>query len=440
MTLMNKALLKRLTIKLALAGLMVLPELANAQYLSYNQSGDVLAGFRKTGAYQTPFNLVADFGSVTNFMLYSPGATVPMSNLTATALTSAFTNFNNLQWSVFASVPGSGGITGTNPVWKSSLGNYPPGSLWFTLPSTNVAIQTKPPLREGKTPQVDVVSAMNPVGSGAAIISGNLGATNADNNSVLVVEPVVTYTADAYTTFVSDSVTGAGDFGSAGTPLAYDVENTTPSTFSTAQRSDFYQVCPYNLVDPITHSTNATQPYFIGYFILNPSGKMTFTRAFSVTASATSGSAPLQAVFSTTAASSSGATNWVWNFGNGTIITNNTAASVTNTYSAAGSYTVTLTLNEPSGPQVLTLANYVVVSSTGVSIPAFSSVLRSSGQLIFNGTNGAASAQYRILMSTNLVSGTWTPVFTNQFSGSGTFSYTNNLPAGPGEFFKLVSP
>jgi hypothetical protein len=116
------------------------------------------------------------------------------------------------------------------------------------------------------------------VGQGAASISVFLGVTNAENNSVLVVEPV-SYSQYILTAFIGDVNDPAiGDFGANNADgLGFTVENTTPSSFTSAQRSDFYQVCPTGTLDPITGSTNAS--YFLGYFILNSTGTMTFYRA-----------------------------------------------------------------------------------------------------------------------------------------------------------------
>ena len=79
------------------------------------------------------------------------------------------------------------------------------------------------------------------------------------------------------------------------------------------------------------------------------------------TGTPTSGLAPLQVVFSD--ASSGSVTNWLWNFGDGNSITNNTNGNVTNTYAAAGNYTVTLTVNGAGGANTDTQTNYVNVSA-----------------------------------------------------------------------------
>ena len=128
--------------------------------------------------------------------------------------------------------------------------------------------------------------------------------------------------------------------------------------------------------------------------------------------------------------------DWVWNFGNGTIITNTTSGAVTNIYATAGSYTVTLTVIGPGGSATNTVANYIVASPTPKIISS-----ASNGQIMFTGKNCPAGVKYRILNSTSVIASlaSWKPVYTNTFASNGTFSYTNTV--GNGDlFFVLVSP
>ena len=192
-------------------------------------------------------------------------------------------------------------------------------------------------------------------------------------------------------------------------------------------------------IDPITGKGTGTADY-LGYFTLNPNGSMTFTRAAAVTApsagtvtsTVTNGFSPLQVVFTNTASGS--ITSWIWNFGNGVIITNSTGANVTNTYAAAGNYTVTLTVVGPGGSSTDTLANFIVASPA----PQISAALV-GGKFVLSGTNCPAGVQYRILNTTNLALAGWTPVVTNTFLNNSSFSYTN-ATTNADSFFRLVSP
>jgi PKD repeat protein len=283
---------------------------------------------------------------------------------------------------------------------------------------------------------------MNSVGTAAASIAGFIGVSNADNNTVLVREPV-SYSSFILTAFIGDkNFPTNGDFGAGGAPLTQSVENWTPASFTSSQRSDFYQVCPVGQTDPINGLTNGSA-YFVGYFLLNPDGTMTFTRASATppapvagfSGTPTAGFAPLPVLF--TDASTGPITNWLWSFGDGQSVTNTSNASVNHTYTAAGSYTVTLTVTGPGGSNASTQTGYVVASPT----PTIGNVSRSSGNLVFSGTNCPANVQYRILTSTNvaLPVASWQPVATNNFLSNGTFSYTNST-MNSAAFFRLVSP
>jgi hypothetical protein len=384
---------------------------------------------------------VVDFGNITNFLKLTIGTTINMNNLSTKSLTDTYTNWGNLQWSAFASVNSS-------IQWVNGLGTFPADTLWYTLPGTNVSTQTAPPNRGNTGTQQPVKNAIDSVGVDTLHIASDLGATNADNNSISIREPLseTGYTLD---TFISDSINPSiGDFGGSGTPLAYDIENITPNIFNAAQRSDLWEVCPAGSVDPYNKSTNAADSYLVGYFIFNSNGTMTFTRAAEIIpppvasfyGSPTTGTAPLQV--SLYNISSGDITNWIWNLGNGTIITNTTGSTVTGTYSAGGNYTVILTVVGPGGRNSLTNTAYITVSSASASVPVVNAVSLANGKFIFSGTNGTASQKFRVLASTNLTSSiaSWVPIYTNNFLSNGNFAYTNSTPTNRNYFFRLVSP
>ena len=437
---MKQFSIKRLGSKLALLSMLAVPGLVNAQLFNYNQYGDVLAGFRQT----TPagnYELVVDLGSVTNFLNLSIGTTINITNYSTSQMTNAFTSFANIQWSVFASFPGS-----ISP-WVTPLGSFPKDTLWYTQPAPNATTQSQVPYRDSYNAQSNTKNMIISVGNGAVTIAGYLAVTNANNNATLVREPV-TYSSSILTAFIGDFINPAiGDFGDygggGGSPLPYSVENTNPASFTAPTRDDFYQVCPTTLTDPITGST--TNTYYLGYFLMYPNGSMTFTRAVQsvvtpppvsgFSGSPTNGFAPLQVVF--TDASTGSNTNCVWSFGDGQSVTNTSNASVNHTYTAGGSYTVTLTVSGAGGSNADGQTSYIVVSST----PAISTVTKSGGNLVMGGTGNPAGTQYRILASTNLALplANWTPVTTNVFLSDGSYSYTNSTGQNAA-FFRLVSP
>ncbi len=193
-------------------------------------------------------------------------------------------------------------------------------------------------------------------------------------------------------------------------------------------------------------TANATFSY-IGFFTLDLSGataKLTYTPSSAAgsapvaafTGTLTSGMAPLQVVFTNT--SSGSFTNSVWNFGDGHSQPN-TTGNVTHIYTAAGSYTVSLTVNGSGGSNTKTLTNYIVASAA--SNPKFGSTVLLGGKFMLSGTGGAAGAQYRIFTTTNvaLPFASWIPVTTNTFLSDGSFAWTNATINAAG-YFRLVSP
>jgi alpha-L-rhamnosidase len=139
-----------------------------------------------------------------------------------------------------------------------------------------------------------------------------------------------------------------------------------------------------------------------------------------------------------TDASTGSITNWVWNFGDGNTLANNSNASVPHAYAAAGNYTVNLTVNGPGGSSGSTQTAYIMVKPKAV----LGVVMMAGGNLVFSGTNGPPGMQYRILTTTNvaLPLGNWTPVWTNIFGTDGSYGYTNPPGLNPAGFFLLTSP
>jgi PKD repeat protein len=80
----------------------------------------------------------------------------------------------------------------------------------------------------------------------------------------------------------------------------------------------------------------------------------------SFSAAPTSGTAPLAVQFTDT--SSGSPTAWAWDFGDAT---NSTAQNPSHTYTAAGTYTVTLTVSNSAGSDTLTRAGLISVGSSG---------------------------------------------------------------------------
>lgn len=258
-------------------GLLASTQFVDAQFFTTTGFGDMIAGFRKTGANKGTFQLVVNLGNVTNFLAVPAGSTIPVSAYSTTQLGNAFPNFNNLQWSVFSAAQ-------ANSAWTNGFGVFPSSTIWYTLPSTNVGTQTTPPTRLTHPNQGTLNQQIQGLEGGASSISIALGATSTNNTTNLVREATALDGSNqTLDDFISDANNAAiGDFG--GQIIGYTIENTTPASFTSTQRVDFYQsvAASQKLVgtftDPITHTTNGPA-YFVGYFLLSSSGSMTFTRA-----------------------------------------------------------------------------------------------------------------------------------------------------------------
>ena len=129
----------------------------------------------------------------------------------------------------------------------------------------------------------------------------------------------------------------------------------------------------------LSSNTNAsntyTNPgaYSVTLTAVGPGGTNTFTRTNYIvvvapvvagfTGGPTNGVAPLTVTFTNL---SSGATNYSWAFGDGHLSSNTNAS---NTYTNAGTYSVTLTAVGPGGTNTLTRTNYIAVSYTHLTLP-----------------------------------------------------------------------
>ena len=128
-----------------------------------------------------------------------------------------------------------------------------------------------------------------------------------------------------------------------------------------------------NLQNP-THQYGAAGIYTVSLTAQNANGFTTATKssyiavggptAAEFSAAPLTGSAPLAVTFQDL---SSGAPNsWAWTFGDGGT---STAQSPSHTYLNAGSYSVTLSIDGPSGPASQTKAGYVIVGAAQCVVP-----------------------------------------------------------------------
>jgi len=426
-----------LVLKLGLLAVLTGSLAAQAQpYFTDKESAtaDVVASFRKTGSYALQYEMVVYLGDITNFLTVPVGTTINITNYTTLQLSNLCSkNFGNLQWSVFAASEAA-----IDPAaFTNTLGVFPANTSWYTVPRGNPSVQTAVPSRLFIGAAESLTPAIANVSDGALAISASLPAST--TNSAYVLAEPVNSDVDGGDGTLDDNLNDAnnpplGDFG--GQAFTTTVENTTPSTFSTAVVSDFYQNCTADEVDPLTGLSTEAASYHVGYFTLNPNGSLTFTRSApnpvvtGGTASVTSGFSPLLETLSVAAYGS--ITNYVWNFGNGVIITN-TSPTATAYYTKNGSYTARVTVYGPGGSSTQILGTIKPASPITATV--------SGASIVLSGSNGPVGTQYHFLTSTNLLLplSSWKPVGTNLVTSGGSFGYTSSK-TNSRAFFILVSP
>ena len=352
--------------------------------------GDLIAGFTTGSGNDIIFNLGLTSSELVN------GYSWNLNSL----LLGNYGNLNNLQWGVI-------GLSSGNFVLKSST-IYTTSSSAAAIPAPNYG-----------------ANEFNAQDTDGSTIGGNIGSGGYGTDPVNDVQG---------TSWYENTVVGTTGWA---TDYCAPNATTTPLNFSSGSVSEtFYASVIGSTSNHGTTSLNGT-------FTLGANGILTYNVASTTpapiagfAANLTAGFAPLTVVF--TNASTGSITNWLWNFGNGHSITNATSSSVTNIYTTAGKYTVSLQVMGPGGANTSTMANYIIVSP----VPQLGNVTLSGGQLVFGGANGPAGVQYRILSSTNLnvPLASWTPVLTNAFASNGSYSYTNSATTNSQTFYRLVSP
>lgn len=237
-----------------LAGAALLGGSAQAVPFSY-QATDLLLGFRNGGAS----DFVVDLGPVSSWYTYGslqPNTTYNITAFSGAQLTSVFGNLNNISFSAFADVR-----TRTNST-------FPIQTLWATAPRMDINVQSDPLIRRSQFQQANTGAKIDGIATGAINFSGlpdNDPATNV--TTVTALEIPSTWNAGGGTSY-SLGVGTAGNF--SGTFPA-GVENTTPDGFATGGTpivSDLYALAP--------NSSPGAEGEYLGSFIFNPDGSMTF--------------------------------------------------------------------------------------------------------------------------------------------------------------------
>ncbi len=184
---------------------------------------------------------------------------------------------------------------------------------------------------------------------------------------------------------------------------------TSLSSGSTNFAWDFGDGKTSTAINPLNTYSNAGV-YSVTLTVIGPGGTNSLTKTnyilvtnppppvVNFTANTTNGGAPLAVTFANT---TTGATNYSWNFGDGKF---SLATNPANTFTNAGSYTVTLTAIGLGGTNSLARTNYIVVTNVTPRI-----VTQPLDQIANTGSN-----------ATFVIAATGTPPLTYQWKFNGT--------------------
>ncbi|HED66138.1 MAG TPA: PKD domain-containing protein, partial [Planctomycetes bacterium] len=148
-------------------------------------------------------------------------------------------------------------------------------------------------------------------------------------------------------------------------PLAVNFTDSSTGTV-TSWAWDFGDATTSTLQNP-SHTYSSVGTYTVSLTVTGPGGSDTLTRTGYITVSdvpptanfsgsPTAGAAPLAVNF--TDSSTGSVTSWSWDFGDGAT---STVQNPSHTYTAVGTYSVTLTVSGPAGSDTLTRTNYISV-------------------------------------------------------------------------------
>jgi hypothetical protein len=250
MTKLNKSI----ALAAAMASLLGAVE-AKAQFTYLDN--DLLLNFRQTDGGASDLNLTVNLGSVLTFRNLT--GTTPITQFTASQLTTPFTDFNNLAFSVVATE--KGGAPVTNP--------YVNNTYWATVGRSVNGVQNTAPTRGSSLSQGNESALIASIGSGAQD-----GGADLSNTAATTVDG----SAFSYHAFA-----GSGTFGG---NISYNIEKSTGSGFTGFVQADFFEVIP--------GSGDST---YLGYFEFNDTGAMSFVSVTPVPEPTTAGLVSASAVF-----------------------------------------------------------------------------------------------------------------------------------------------
>ena len=255
-------------------GLLALASTASAATIFTYGEADLFLTFRKVTPYTESYEVVVDIGQASNY-LYAPlGSTNTVSGYSIAQLTGSFQNLDNLSWAVV-------GYTLYPP---SSYTNYPPTTLWLTVPRADITVRSSDALRHSSAEQYNVTSAIDNIPAQTQAISSSIGTAGTYNTATYVREAIATYPSQVLTKWIgglANPATGSLN----DTWVDNNLENATYDLFTGSGdvvRSDFYEIRPlddgsgHTIVDPHTGTTG--KAWYVGYFEFRSDGSTVFVR------------------------------------------------------------------------------------------------------------------------------------------------------------------
>src|SRR5664280_2324618 len=204
---------------------------------------------------------------------------------------------------------------------------------------------------------------------------------------------------------------------------------------------EFWRQNIFNREEPL-HTYSKAGKYTVTLTVRNAAGSNAVTKSSyinvgalpkaptaSFSASSTSGNAPLKVQF--TYKSTGTLTSWSWRFGDGTSAT---AKNPVQKYSKAGKYTVSLTVRNAAGSNMVTRSSYINVGALMKAQSAAFSASPTSGnaplKVQFTDTSTGSPTSWRWSFGDRTSSTTKNPVHTYSKTGKYTVTLTVRNAAG----------
>lgn len=207
---------------------------------------DLLLGVRQPDNVS---EIVVNLGQASRFYGAAEGSSFAITNFTPQQLKAAFSSFDGLIWSV----------SGTTRSGDGGDASIPNATLWMTRARTAAAVQSAPWLRKSSFSQGGAANKVNELGTSTSLLSDATPADAILNTATVVVEP--TGEPRSFGLVITAQGNFKGNFQGS-------IENNTGKNFTTATRSDLYELRP---------GAGDLPGKYLGYFELKADGTMSFT-------------------------------------------------------------------------------------------------------------------------------------------------------------------